>query len=427
MRVTMSRGHVVLFCATYSFFILVNSVINPLMPLLRDEMNFTSSEAASVAAFQTMGASLGKALFGGWAVDFCGARRSLVFSMFVSSILVYAYTLQTGVHGLAMCVFLMEFVSTSVYPAHVQFIRGWMPTSEHTRGFSLLGFSSRTADAASKLLYGALLHYLSWQHVALLSCAIGMGSCVVCWLKHADSPEEVNICAAVPSPADLSDVLSRILASDRFWLAVAAMGLQNTIKRTMEMTLGMYLVDSAPGLVDASSASQLCMPFALGLAVSVMACGALFERLCDADKITFLLLQNVLTIASLATLASISGAAMTLHSELAVRVGLCFLVAVGLGLPYYVPFGLFSVQFGGSNAGVVSAYMDVFSYLFAAVFISALNPVMAAAIDPFQAWATVWWLLTAVSVGMIVLNFMFLRMMADMTFQQAQHVRSKRA
>ena len=42
-------------------------------------------------------------------------------------------------------------------------------------------------------------------------------------------------------------------------------------------------------------------------------------------------------------------------------------VALGIGLPYYVPTGMFSVSFGGKNSGVVSAYLDTVSFAFSAV------------------------------------------------------------
>ena len=52
---------------------------------------------------------------------------------------------------------------------------------------------------------------------------------------------------------------------------------------------------------------------------------------------------------------------------------LVFIVAVGVGLPYYVPSGEFAVRFGGDQAGVVSAYLDGASALATGIFLKFLS------------------------------------------------------
>jgi len=86
------------------------------------------------------------------------------------------------------------------------------------------------------------------------------------------------------------------------------------------------------------------------------------------------------------------------------------LATIGLGLPYYVPFGLFSVEFGGENAGVVSAYLDVFAFLLAAVFQANMSAVFSLHPDsPALGWQGVWSLLAGISVLMTMLNYFFLQ------------------
>lgn len=52
---------------------------------------------------------------------------------------------------------------------------------------------------------------------------------------------------------------------------------------------------------------------------------------------------------------------------------LVFVVAVGVGLPYYVPSGEFAVNFGEEQAGVVSAYLDGASALATGSFLKVLS------------------------------------------------------
>ena len=52
---------------------------------------------------------------------------------------------------------------------------------------------------------------------------------------------------------------------------------------------------------------------------------------------------------------------------------LVFVVAVGVGLPYYVPSGEFAVNFGEEQAGGVSAYLDGASALATGSFLKILS------------------------------------------------------
>jgi len=75
MSAMMSVTHQALFCATYALYPVANSVFFPLSPVMQKDIGFTSGDAASIAAWGTVGHAVGKAVFGGWAVDIFGARR----------------------------------------------------------------------------------------------------------------------------------------------------------------------------------------------------------------------------------------------------------------------------------------------------------------------------------------------------------------
>ena len=116
----------------------------------------------------------------------------------------------------------MEFLSTPVYPCHVQLIRGWMPVEEAARGFWLLGLSSRTGDVLSKLGYGSLLAVLSWQQLTWCAAGVALGAAVLGGLAHRDSPYARDAPGTQISPSELRLVLRHILSSGQFWLGAAA-------------------------------------------------------------------------------------------------------------------------------------------------------------------------------------------------------------
>ena len=111
------------------------------------------------------------------------------------------YSLMRSYGGIALIAFLIEFLSTPVYPCHVQLIRGWMPVEEAARGFWLLGLSSRTGDVLSKLGYGSLLAIMSWQQLTWCAAGIALGAALLGGLRHRDSPSARDRADPPPSPS----------------------------------------------------------------------------------------------------------------------------------------------------------------------------------------------------------------------------------
>lgn len=92
-------------------------------------------------------------------------------------------------------------------------------------------------------------------------------------------------------------------------------------------------------------------------------------------------------------------------AAIALRAGVVFVTALGVGLPYYVPAGMFAVQFGGKNSGVVSAYLDTVSFAVSGGFMASLGPVL----DEPHGWSIVWAILAGIALLMLLLQLLFLR------------------
>ncbi len=161
-----SPARTTLCISTYLLYIVVNTVNGSLMPAMKADLGFTSGVGAQIAGLQTFGISLGKLLFGGWPVDACGARRTYAFTMLLVSVLALGYSFSRGAASVALLAFCVEFFSTPTYPCHVNWIRGWLPDARVDHGFWLLGMSSRIGDVSSKMIFGWLLHTLTWQQVS---------------------------------------------------------------------------------------------------------------------------------------------------------------------------------------------------------------------------------------------------------------------
>jgi len=432
------------FFITYLLYICVNSVNGPLMPAMKVSLHFTSHEGATIAAVQTVGISAGKLLYGGWPVDGFGARRTYVGSMLVVGALAAAYSLQHSSAGVAAIAFLVEFLSTPVYPCHVQFIRGWLPVTEAARGFWLLGLSSRTGDVLSKLGFGSLLALLRWEQLTWGAAGLALFAAVLGGSTHADSPAVRDAPGVRLSAFELRSVLRHILCSRQFWLGAAAVSCTTCIKRPLETLSPLFFFESAAlvqctsplptapppappssflppplrppvpppplrslcPLIEEGEAAQLAASWSLGLALSVLIGGALFNRL-KSSRGKLIVMGGLMTGTTLgcAVMALIAQTRAQTWSAVRLRATVVFLTALGVGLPYYVPSGMFAVQFGGKHSGVVSAYLDSVSFAVSGIFMEA---VIGRALDDQKGWYVVWAVLSGVAVAMTVLQLIFL-------------------
>ncbi len=95
------------------------------------------------------------------------------------------------------------------------------------------------------------------------------------------------------------------------------------------------------------------------------------------------------------------------RAAVALRACAMLVTALGIGLPYYVPPGMFAVRFGGASSGVVSAWMDVVAFAISGAAIAALSPVL----DSSFGWAKVWALLGVVALVSAAVNLRFLHVL----------------
>jgi MFS family permease len=404
----MTPMHKLLLCATYMIYVLVNTVNGPLMPAMKSSIGFSSGQAATIAAIQTIAIGLGKVVWGGWPVDLCGARRTYYASMSLLACMVLLYSVSHSVHMVAAVAFAVEFFSTPIYACHVQFIRGWFTETKQAGGFWLLGIASRFGDVSSKLFYGELLSVIPWRWVTTLTSSLGFGGAVMCFMWHQDSRKHINNPTKPINLKFLKQTVMRMFVSSRFWLAASSLTATCMIKRTIEILGALFFKDIAPTLVTDSKAAIFACAWSAGLALSVLVGGSIFTKLSDKNKVVFMLITNagsaalLFVVALLCVKGNVQSAA-----QLNLLVGLIFCAALGVGLPYYVPTGMFAIRFGKEDSGVVSAYMDAISFFASGAFIWLLRPVL----DSRFGWSGAWTLMGIVGMAMTCINYFFLRML----------------
>jgi hypothetical protein len=115
----------------------------------------------------------------------------------------------------------------------------------------------------------------------------------------------------------------------------------------------------------------------VGFIISVMGIGSWFNQLSPPGKTRLVFAMTSVSTVAMFSIGWIVSSWPKDEDPSAfsriVVVALVIIVATGVGLPYYVPSGVFAAQFGGEQAGVVSAYLDGTSALATGTFLKLLS------------------------------------------------------
>jgi len=407
LKTSPSKSRQLLLFLTYGLTILSVSAPPALYPSMqRDIPNFTSGDAATVLAIATVGTGLGK-INAMLTVSKFGARKTYFAAQCLLSIFVFLLSLSNAVWLVALLSFSMELSAGPSWPSHAVIVRGWWSTELLPSAFWILSLSSRGSDMSSKLLYGSLLNAgVPWRWLLrIASCGAVFGAILSRW--HRDSMTESDVTCPTANPKKQLHVFITISKSKKFWVAGIAMLLLTCVKKSGQLT-SLYFRDCTnTTLLSDGGAAQMGVVFQMGLMTSVLIFGKIYEKL-KQDNSRIVLCVSLVFMSTLSgiLLATDGGKTSDSKSLLIWRAILVFLVAVGVGLTYYVPMGVFSVKFGQENTALVSAYLDLLGYLTSAIFLSGI---LRPAIN--VGWSSAWWCLTFVSVVACFATVIFLRML----------------
>lgn len=194
------------------------------------------------------------------------------------------------------------------------------------------------------------------------------------------------------TPTTMWRMLSYMSASREFWFAVSGNTFLSAVKLAGQGLTAFYLRDSAEqGLVQDSTSILLAASFSAGVGFGVLAFGHLFTRAGKANKVRIVNWLNALSILALTIISIDARSTATTFHHVVIRALMIFISALGIGLCFYIPPGLFAIRFGGENAGVVSAFLDGLGYLGTAGISTLIRSIQAANQEsPGQGWSMVW-------------------------------------
>lgn len=397
---------------TYFLCIVGASGFSALLPALQVDLKADTAQAASLVTVATISSAAGKLLFSGWLVDSCGARFALSSSLVAMSISAVALSNADTFLQVQVFAAITDFFLTVAWPAHVQLVRKTSKTfARESSALWMLGIASRGGAIFAQVAFGIAEGWFGWRSAQLGS---GVVAALAAWLaspcyqrtrkRTADlaavPTENHDVDAGAPSHEEPREhgspvspfhavytTLGRMARDRLFWLTAFGNTLLGAVKITSQMLVAVYLRDQAEdGLVSISLAIQLAASFSLGVGVSVLVSGRIFARASTSRKVSLVTCLNTVSTIAFAIAAADSYYVSATTLRIWARATLFFVGGWGIGLSFYLPPGLFAIHFGGSDAGVVSAYLDGIGYLGAA----AASLVIRAVASSTAGWPGVW-------------------------------------
>jgi len=384
-----------LHAASYGLSVTAGSGVGALLPAIQSSLGATIAEAARLGGNTALGAAAGKLLFAGFVVDFCGATSAMVIAMACMAVSSVAISQATDFSVVAAGAVSSDFFLTAAWPAHVQLVQASSSTvGEASRGLWKLGIGSRMGAVLAQLLYGAGEGWVGWRRAELASAVVALltAALAVCSLLRSprtaartsrtsassgagmldgvalsDAPQllapdaslDANRAPAAstpqeaPPPVPLAPLpMVRLMAcSPDFWLATAGSGFVGAVKFGAQVLLGVYLRDgAAAGLIGNGLAIQLAAAFNAGVGASVIVAGHRFSAMGPAAKLWLVRSLNLVSVLAFALLAFDARLVASSTRHVLLRAGLFFVGGLGIGVSFYIPPGLFSIQFGRANA-----------------------------------------------------------------------------
>ena len=265
-----------------------------------------------------------------------------------------------------------------------------------------------------KVMYGALLYTgLSWRWIPRLAAVI----CVIGALAsriHKDSHHQADV-QREASVRDIFDRTINICRRKRFWKAAGTIMLLTVLKKSGQLIPLYFVATSSQTLVNDGTASWLGTIFQCGLLLGIFAGGKCYNAFSDKGK--RLLCGGLLF---LSASASVGIVLVGIHETdsitmLLFRGLLVVFFAVGVGLSYYIPIGIFVIRIGKEDTATVSALMDIVGYLFGSLFfIAVLTPM----VDKLG-WTWVWIFYAGMSLLSAAFGNGFLHMLHETDWANA--------
>ncbi len=361
------------------------------------------SFSASVAAYATLGTSLGKAL-NGFICDSLGARRTMCLAFLLNTIGLFLYSRGSSAFQIGLAGMVIEYNNSVHWPCMTIVLSSHYAadTTRLDAGVFMLSLSSRIAAVISMPLLSWLKAIYGWESVALYSALVPVAGFLIVALLVEDVPGKKNEPQGKAlSARSVLQSLRAVLGSRMFWLVgLAQVG--NGLMRTCERVVGSYFTETAD--VDDNTAGALTTVVSLGFLFGILVFGTCFIKIPDERKTYFIAALYFLCILSVLSLGFLSLPFISMGSSTIYFESSFSLIATSLvAVQYYQVPTLLASTFG-ENKGLCSSYIDGLAYGSTAIIWQALSFVVELG---EYGWAYLWGVVAAFLIASWILQTRF--------------------
>jgi sugar phosphate permease len=357
-----------------AFMLCRNTVVAASPAMIQDPtLGLDVEKFGRLMSWASVGAIIGK-LVTGVGADRIGGRRVFLLTLFLTAGCTATFGLVSSVFFFGGLNFSGQFFKAGGWPAMAKIIGKWYPRRKYGRVWSIISTSSRVGTFVAVVVLGALLTWISWRAVFMVSAAAIVFVGFV-WLK--DRPEDVGISPVVdeggptvnaPHFLDgttLSQACLVFARTARVWLICFGLALLTALMDFFNF-IPIYLSETLG--IKPGPASMAGGAFPAGMFVALIASGVFYDRLSKRQLIWAV--GGLLGLGCLSVLFLWSLPSLSLVTTLRLPFAMFSIFVFGFSISpaYYIPMSIFSIAFGGKHSGFLIALIDVFGYTGAFVF-----------------------------------------------------------
>lgn len=353
-------------------------------------LNIDEASYGHLMAWHSAGAIMGKLVTGPGA-DLLGGRRMFLLALSLTAIANVGFAFSSTFTLFAAFNFFGQAAKAGGWPAMVQLVRTWFPSTRYGQVWSVIATSSRVGTIAAGLLFGFLLTLLEWRSVFIVSAILTAGIIAVLYFTLKEQPED----AGLPTLQDHEDDARRetepdvhadtdakrntvehaldhttlwqacaaFAASGRFWLIGFSIVFL-TVCMDFVYFIPAYLASELDFSAASSSAAGTAFP--MGMFAALLITSFYYDRLSKFQLIGVIGCQLLFSTAAVLLLWRLDILPESIQPPVAIST--IFLLGLAISPAYYVPMSVFSVAFGGKHAGFLVAIIDIFGYAAAMLF-----------------------------------------------------------
>jgi sugar phosphate permease len=363
------------------------TILSPAM-LADESLGLTKTNLGDFAAYGTLGALVGKIIWGPLADKF-GGRFTFLIGIFFTALFIIAFGLSPNVIAFTGFSFLLYCSKSSGWPGMTKLVGEWYHPQHYGRVWSILATSSRFSVVLATLFFGWLMSFMHWRIVAFITASFALVIFVGCHFylkekpstpnffkedeKNTDNPELANASKQAlhnkyNHPLEGTGTFDGFVAfakSSRVWLVVIMLMVLTCMMAFLDFA-SVYLMESYQ--LTPSHAAMASTVFPIGSLAGLFASIAFYDRFSKRDIRTVLTIALILSLLSVLTLQYLSLFNFSAELNYSVALGAIFLFAFSISPAYYLPMSIFSIEYGGPHSATLVCLIDAFGFAASAAF-----------------------------------------------------------